>query len=238
MSYTFSFTDDKSQLSAEIFPPVQLSSDGEYELGLINFESYNSMPNVDETCNKFHFDKDKLIVIPTGTYEIKDIYTYITDELKKLQPSSSTSSPPYHLQLTVNNNTLKTYIRANFEIDFTRSNSIGQLLGFGSKILTRSVPYVSDEVVDIYKVNSIRIECNIVTGSYIDGEPSHTIYEFFPDVPAGYKMVETPNPVIYLPVTTRTIDFIALRIVDQSGNLVDFRKERISIRLHLRRRRQ
>ena len=38
----------------------------------------------------------------------------------------------------------------------------------------------------------MRIECDIITGSYINGKPTHTLYEFFPSVPPGY----TKNQVV------------------------------------------
>lgn len=61
-----------------------------------------------------------------------------------------------------------------------------------------------------------------MTGSYVNGRAGHVIYEFFPNVPAGYRLLEFPDPVIYLPITNNTINCITVRIVDQIGQLVDF----------------
>ena len=75
---------------------------------------------------------------------------------------------------------------------------------------------------------------SIASGSFLNGRPVHTVHEFFPNAPAGYKIVETPSPVIYIPATVSTVDRITVSVVDQAGRLVDFRGEELTIRLHLR----
>jgi len=45
---------------------IDLSDD---EFGLINFETYNMIPNVNASNNKFYFD-DVEITVPEGSYEL------------------------------------------------------------------------------------------------------------------------------------------------------------------------
>ena len=78
------------------------------------------------------------------------------------------------------------------------------------------------------------MECSITTGAYINNQKVHTIHEFFPSDPPGFKIIEVPKQIIYLPVFVRSIDNIQLRIVDQDGDLVDFLGEVITIRLHIK----
>nr|CAI5866039.1 unnamed protein product [Callosobruchus analis] len=54
---------------------VDASTDPEksYALGLIDFVTFNTIPNVDETNNKFFINNTDHIVIPVGSYEIVDI---------------------------------------------------------------------------------------------------------------------------------------------------------------------
>jgi len=48
--------------------------------------------------------------------------------------------------------------------------------------------------VNILKINTIRLECDIISGSYVDNTPNHTLHEFSINVPPGYKMTVTqPN---------------------------------------------
>lgn len=108
------------------------------------------------------------------------------------------------------------------------------MLGFKQKILKPDENHYSDQPINIIKVNTLRIECNIIDGAYINGQRVYTIHEFFPSVPPGYKIIELPKKVIYLPVRSKNISFIQLRILDQEGNLVNFRGENVTIRLHLK----
>ena len=92
----------------------------------------------------------------------------------------------------------------------------------------------SDHVTDILKVNAICIDCSIVTGSFHNGKPVHIIHQFFPTVSPGYKIVESPLPILYFPVSVKTINNITVKVVDQDYNLINFRGETITVRLHLK----
>ena len=125
-------------------------------------------------------------------------------------------------------------MKRNREINFKPKDSIGELLGFTSRVLLANKTHTSNSPVAILKVNALRTECNITTGAYINNRKLHTIHEFFPNDPPGYKIVEVPSRVIYLSIAVKTIHNIQLRIVDQDGDLVNFRGETITIRLHIK----
>lgn len=88
--------------------------------------------------------------------------------------------------------------------------------------------------VAILSVNAICIECNIATGSFLNGIPVHIIHQFFPTVSPGYKIVEGPVQPIYYPVPVKAITNITVRILDENGELINFRDKIRTIRLHLR----
>lgn len=230
MSLTFAFDGTEPVLSAQYFPPIELDPNKQYVIGLLSFQTYNSIPNVDEENNKFHYgDDDKVIEIPVGAYEINDIANYIRGELRK----QSKKQKQYYADITTSNNTMQTTVKATFPIDFSKKDSIGKLLGFNT-IVPAGERVTTTGVVDVFKVSAIRVECNIATGSYVNDDSAHTIYQFFPSTPVGYMILELPSPVIYLPITTHTIDSITLRIVDQTGHPINFRGERISVRIHIK----
>lgn len=77
----------------------------------------------------------------------------------------------------------------------------------------------------------IRIECDLVHGSYLNGIPTHVIHEF---VSNGFQCLEIPQNIIYYPINKNTISSISIKIVDQFGYYLNFKKDRIQLRLHLR----
>ncbi|KYN22268.1 hypothetical protein ALC57_05331 [Trachymyrmex cornetzi] len=256
MSLTLALNGTTSILTASYFPALDLSN-GEYELGLTNFETYNAIPNVTSANNKFYFDTDdKIITIPEGSYELSAINRYLRAAIRHVRRQTlndkGNSDDEYifddddndnaHkeeiLILRANENTMRSEIKCVYRINFTTPNNIGSLLGYSkSRVLQPNKWHASDKPVNIMNVTILRIECNITAGAYNNDKPAHTIHEFAVNVPPGYKLSDTPTHVIYLPVVARNVTDITIRIVDQNGQLINLRGEEISIRLHIRRRR-
>lgn len=139
-----------------------------------------------------------------------------------------------YLNVIVNKNTLRCKIITNSDINVTKYGTMEDIFGFSPRFLPGNAHHDSDSLLSIIRMNSIRAKCNITTESYINGEKVHTIHQFFPSVPTGYKIIEVPNNVIYLPVTIKAIYNLYLRFVDQNGKLVNFTGETIKIRLHIK----
>lgn len=225
MSITLTLSSKSSELSAYYFPPITLN--GAYECALTDFHSYNSIPNVDVYNNKFHIGK-LVIEIPIGSYELNDIVEYIEEEYKRYRPENK-------ITIEANNNTMQVKINSSKEaIHFNEENTIGKLLGFNSKVLAPNKNHYSDLPVNIFKVNILRIESSIAVNTYMNNSKAHTLHEFPINVPPGYKIVEIPKNLIYLPVNSNEISSLTLRAVDQNGDLINFRGEEITVRIHLR----
>lgn len=225
MSRTLTLSGNSSILTSNYFPPIDLN--GEYICALADFQTYNSIPNIDEDNNNFYIG-NKNIKIPIGSYEIEDIEEFI----KKTMEIPSTNKKM--LQIRANNNTLKCEIYSEQQIDFEKSNSISKLLGFSQRKLEPNIWHSSDLPVDINKINIVRIECNIIHGTYINDQEAHILHEFSIGVGPGYKIIEVPQNLIYLPVAVKRISYISIRLLDQNGNLINFRGETVTIRLHLK----
>lgn len=226
MSLTFILSSKSSVLTADFNPPIILDPNVEYVMGLTTFETFNSIPNVTKSNNQLKFE-DMLITVDEGSYELADLNTFINSKL--------TSKDHKPIKLTANNNTLKTKLKTSGKIDFNVQNSIAPLLGFHkTQEIARNSNVESPNTTNILKVNSLLIECNITSGNYNNGQPSHVIHQFFPSVPPGYKIIESPDHVIYLPINVNTLTNITLKIVDQDGDLVNFRGEAVTIALHLK----
>ncbi|KAL7287166.1 hypothetical protein TKK_0018600 [Trichogramma kaykai] len=190
-SLTLTLSGQSSVLESHYFPPIELDANKNYFLGLIELLTFNSIPNIETGCNRLYLENNKVISIQPGSYEIEDIENCIKTAL---------SSESIEFSLKPNNNTLRSTLFCSRGIDFRPKDSIGRLLGFTSQVLEAGKEHISDLPVAILKVNALRVECNITSGAFINNQRVHTIHEFFPAVPPGFKIIEVPSNVIYLPV--------------------------------------
>lgn len=222
MSITITFTGQKSIMESYFHP--SLNEGDNYECGLLYFSAINSVSNINLTNNIFSFgDEGEELRIPVGSYDLIDIESYLSQNLNDCT-----------VELKPNNNTLKCSIYCSKTIHFEKENSIGQLLGFDKLTLEANKWHDSESLVNILPLSVIRIECDLVQGSYLNGLPTHTIHEFIPNVPPGHRYIEVPSNIIYQSINRSNISSVAIKIVDDRGNLIDFRQEKIQLRLHLR----
>ena len=78
----FCLTGRDSVLTCEVFPPFDVS-DGQWEIGLVGFTTYNSIPNVEEGVNDKLYYGDKEITKHEGSYEIEDFDKYFLEQIDK-----------------------------------------------------------------------------------------------------------------------------------------------------------
>lgn len=228
-SLSFSFT--TSDHTTQIYPPLELSTEETWVVGLLSLETYYSFANIDATNNNFTYSIDngvtwETILLPVGCYEIKKI----DSEIKRLM------APDVGIEILANTTTLGSILNiteATHRVDFTVANSIASVLGFNAVILTTGYN-ISSNIVNILRVNSILVNCNIVNNSYLKGSQFPVLYSFFPNVAPGKKIAKEPNTVTYLPINAKYIPNIRIWLTDQDGNLIDFRGETITCRLHLK----
>lgn len=228
MSETIVMTGKSSVLENTFSPPIVLDPSKTHYIGLIDFNSYNSIPNVHAGNRYFHYltedFKPQTLIFPEGCYEIEAINDFLQANLGGGE----------NIVLRANPSTLKCEIYSIYYIDFTKENSIGSLLGFSGESIPPKTLYEARSRVDIIKVNMICVECNIAYGSYLNGDMAHIIFAFSPNVPPGHKISLSPRTVLYSRINTTVVDRLRLSIVDQNGELVDFGGEEISVRLHIK----
>jgi len=234
-SCTVQVTGHLSYLTTSFYPPLQLTEGKEWEAALLDFTTYNSIPNVIEGINnEFHFsesneklDTTNTLSLETGSYEIEDINRLLQEKLGKDA-----------ITLQANNNLLRCEMISKYYIDFSKDKTIGRLLGFSNEVslLEPNVRHYSNNPVNIIKVNMINITCNIVAGAFLNGSDSHILHSFYPAVSPGFKIVEQPHNLVYLPLNVSMISNIDFNILDQDGDPVDFRGEQITLKIHIRAR--
>lgn len=234
-SLTVSFTGTSSVLRADFFPQIALDPAANYCCGLLDFTSYNSIPNIINGENSDFiytaYGATHTISLPTSMYEIEDILKYLKLELRRFKVS-----------LTYEINEASATVQISFNIDVTWiGGTLLNVIGFKftdnetQKIFLKNYLYDSEHIAKITNIDIIRIECDIVSDAYINGKSCHTIHQFSHcKVPPGYKFIEVPQHIVYLPVKEKVIQSIQISIVDQDGKLIDFRGEQISCRIHIK----
>lgn len=226
-------TSRQSDFTVQLYPPIQTQENGHHEIALVGLDMYHSIPNVTPSNNEFVYEfRNELnrFHIPVGCYEIESLNNYIQKECVKRNHSEL-------FEIKANPNTLKCIIvikDPDVKIDFNRKNSLRTLLGFGKTTVETMGEHESPDIVKILSVNTILVLCDIIEGSYVNDTQSPVLYTFFPNVPPGYKIVENPQTVVYLPVSYTPIHKIRILLTDQNGERLNIRGEEVTVRLHLR----
>ena len=232
-------SNDTTRFTTRFNPPIQLEKDKLYEIALINLETYYSFPNVGASNNYFRYSPDNGITwfeiyIDEGSYDITDINDMIQQKMRQNGHYDS-ANEKYYITISANSNTLKSVLilENNYHVDFRPLISISSLLGFDHNIYTQDFQE-SENVVNILSINSLLVNLDIIAGSYLNGSTHNTIYSFFPNVSPGYKIMESPINLIYLPVTLDTINSMEVSITDQDDNQLNLRGETLTMRFHIR----
>lgn len=149
------------------------------------------------------------------------------------EQTDNTKFIPY-VSIKANMNILKCEIKSILDVHMNVENSIGEILGFKSRTLQANIKHTSENPINITKIHTIYVNCNLVTNSFKNGVPVHVLYSFNLKVNPGYKIEESPINVIYLPINTRYITEIIVQITDQNGNLINFNEQLVTVGLHLK----
>ena len=174
------------------------------------------------------------IIIPEGSYHVEDTNEFIQREMRK-DGHYDKASDKDNIEISANTNTLKSemFLKSNHEVEFRKDQSINSLLRFDSNLYTSGF-HESQNMANILAINSILVNVEIISGSYVFGSTQSTIYSLFPDVSPGYKIIENSHNLRYIPITADTIHSITIWLADQNGNELNLRGEILSMRFHLR----
>ena len=182
-SFQITVSDNKSSFKPRLNPTLHLDSKKEYKIALVNFETYYSFPNIDETNNVFVYSPDNgnlwvKIKIPEGSYEIDDISNTIQHKMEK-RGHHDPINEDYYINISANSNTLKSVLvlKQDYQVDFNHQNSLAKVLGFTGTKYTEGF-HESENVVNLLSINSILVNIDIISGSYVNGTTKNTIYSF------------------------------------------------------------
>ena len=156
------------------------------------------------------------IITPEGSYHVEDINEFIQLEMRK-NCHYDKANDMDNIKISVDINTVKSemFLRNNYEVDFRQYNFINSLLGFHSKLYTSGFQE-SENMVNILTINSILVNIDIISGSYVNGSTQPTIYSFFPNVSPEYKIIKNPHNLLCLQITSDTINSITVWLTDEN----------------------
>ena len=184
-SFHILLSDKKSDIKTKFTSQLVLDETKEFEMALVNLETYYSFPNIDRTNNNFRYSPDNgkswfNIDIAEGCYELEDIDDYIQRIMKINRHYDLANEKPY-IKLKVNRNTLRSILNLaeKYKVDFfTTPNSISSVLGFNKRVYSAGYNE-SENIVNIININSLRVTCDIIGSSFSNGSAEPIIYSFF-----------------------------------------------------------
>lgn len=221
----------------------ELNESFNYKVALQWFSVYNTIFNVTDKNNQFKFD-NKIYKIKPGSYEIKDI---LSEMNTLINGGAVPKEKPEKIDFSIKINYAKIQINSSTKtLSFNIDYSLAEILGFEKTQDLQKAPILGSNKINVSNINSINILCDLVQSSYIANEnrqfenssssaiQKNLLYTFpYGTVAMGYRIVQSPNPIIYLPMTRKNISSISFQITDQDGNLLDFNRENISLALHI-----
>ena len=225
-----------SHIRTTFSPAINVPPGCHYEMACCSVETYYSFPNIDEKNNSIKLSSDNgktwyLIQLSKGCYEIKainkELKRLFKEELKGDEKELCIAKHPTSLGCVMT-------LGKNVAVDFNVDNSLRTVLGFSPKIYTSGKRHLSEHIVNILRVNSIIVHCDIVALSRKNGIASPIIYNFFPNVSPGQKIIDRPRNLIYLPLTLNVISEMNVWLSDQSGEPLDIQGEELTITFHMK----
>ena len=239
-------SENSTKIKTTFNPPIELDRTRKYEMALVSLETYFSFPNFSDENNVFRYSPSFIEVgrddeedsrqrqwvevqISEGSYDLIDIAGTTKIAMKRNGHNDKS------IKITANTNTLKSVleIQDDFQVDFRVRNSISRILVFRNQVYEVGI-HESQNVVNILSKNSILVNVDVIGRSYVNGRTQNTIYSFFPNVSPGYKIVENPRNLVYLPVILDKINKMETVVTDQNGKQLNIRGENLTIRYHLR----
>lgn len=218
-------TSDKSVFDVHFKPPIDLIGRKKL-IAFYSLELNNAIPNITKKNNTFKYQVNNKWVtfkFPIGLYLFNDLSRLIKGRTGAI--------------MVANHATLKAALETKQSgIDFNVDNSIAPVLGFEKKMIPANTQICGDDLIKIFDLNTIHINCSCVVGSYVNGKQSNTIYTFYPNEGPGEKIVKEARNMIFLPIagsSTQEIVDMKISITDQNNIPLDFRGEIISLTLQL-----
>ena len=129
-SFSIVVSGNKTRFKTWFKPPIQLNKKKDYEIALINLETYYSFPNIDISNNCFTYSPGANalwvdIIIPEGSYHVEDIKDFMQREMIK-NGHYDKENDKNNIEIYAKTITLRSemFLKNNYEFDFRKDKSI------------------------------------------------------------------------------------------------------------------
>lgn len=226
-SIIVSLSGKSPSISTNLHPEIELDERFEYSCCLLDFSIHNiSLHHKfsgEETFNYIRKDGDQRKV------NMKPGVHFLPDVMKQMEGHMVVDDCKVHIRF--DKYKMRFQIQTHHPISFYRNTSFGRLIGFEPQLLEHGSITDSDHRIGQIDAETIRVNCDLVGGSFHDGNSTHIIHEFHPKPVSNYIMFEQPQHLTYLPVIRRRIDSVNVTVTDQEGKLLDLKGGEIRCRL-------
>ena len=148
------------------------------------------------------------------------------------------------INVTIDDIRLKSNLKINQTFIFTEKSFFYTILGFTQ---SRSYPlddiegfyqmipglYKSDKPINITGIDKIRLKCDCIQGSIVNGKREPILYSFALSSPPGHKIYNEPRIKLCKKINKSVLSHITFSFEDDDHKTVDFNGETISFTCQL-----
>ena len=197
--------DNQGILEMKIYDKIELNPNVSHKISLVSLDATSFFPNLTELNNKFYYNNgtaNKEITLHTGGYNITDYNTSIKEGIK-----SNGDNPDYiTIELNTGTGRSKVILSNNYKVYFNKNNTWRDVLGFPAADLTTNGVHTSTKIVDVQPTQKIHINCNLCSGTILNGKVSNVLYSFSNNKKFGSSLTIRPNPLIPRKLLNTNID--------------------------------
>jgi len=208
-------------------PVMRLDTKMNHELAVDRVSMTYSWHNInaDYGNNKIKYSKDnvsnwKTITFVNGMYSYDDISQYINQVITENVDQPSNNQVGVKIYFVLSSYRVVVELHNQWQLDIHNS-TFGDLIGFEPKIITQT-EYSSKLPNITNSVDSLHVNCDIVTDSITDGNYSNTIAVTPTDkLERSYPFTFEPKRALFSPVSKTTISEMRITVRDSLGRSIN-----------------
>ena len=216
------------------------------QVGLQRIHGFAYNTNIDSDNNKIWYKKTtdstwKELTLPNMRVDYDSLNTAIlsllpdADKIDVTTAGVTTKVSPFTFTVNANQFLVQMKLYNGWEIDFTRTNTLRDIIGFNSRVVTNSgsssIIVNADYTGNILKYKTINVKCNITDGGYDSVSNSTesgaslatgTIFSMANTFPPSTEILFTPNPILFFPCKEYSFNNVTISFRNEYDKPVTF----------------